>query len=248
MNAIDLSADFGLIAIILASVNICVGVLIAVRYSPVRCWPHLRLNIFRLHNRTAYLLVVAIILHPVILLFNPTTHFRWVDIVLPLWSPVQPLENTLGALGLYLILVVVVTSYFRLRLSRLTWKRFHYLVYVASIAVFGHSLLSDPHLKGQVDFLDGEKLLVELCGALTLAFGVYGVKRKRSRLREVQGPRSPAVGVTENNCDSDCEIAKLQTDGRLAPDPEKTDDFTGTRQQLTPSRRSRPQTVNSSYD
>ena len=53
MNAIDLSADFGLVAIILATVNICVGVLIAVRYSPVHCWPYLRLNIFRLHNRTA---------------------------------------------------------------------------------------------------------------------------------------------------------------------------------------------------
>jgi hypothetical protein len=42
MNAIDLFADFGLVAIILATLNICVGVLIAVRYSPVRCWPHLR--------------------------------------------------------------------------------------------------------------------------------------------------------------------------------------------------------------
>jgi sulfoxide reductase heme-binding subunit YedZ len=187
MNAIDLSADVGLIAIILASVNICVGVLIAVRYSPVRCWPHLRLNIFRLHNRTAYLLVVAIILHPVILLFDGTTHFRWADIVLPVWSPVQPLENTLGALGFYLILVVVVTSYFRLRLTRSTWKRFHYLVYVAGIAVFAHSLLADPHLKGQVDFLEGEKLLVEFCGVVTLAFGIYGVKRKRNRLRELRG-------------------------------------------------------------
>ena len=37
MNAIDLSADFGLIAIILATLNVCMGVLIAVRYSPVRC-------------------------------------------------------------------------------------------------------------------------------------------------------------------------------------------------------------------
>jgi predicted ferric reductase len=187
MDALDLSADLGLIAIILASLNICLGVLIAMRYSPVRCWPHLRLNIFRLHNWTAYLLVVAIVLHPVILLFNPTTHFRWVDVVLPVWSPVQPLENTLGALGLYLVLVVVVTSYFRLRLRRLTWKRFHYLVYVACIAVFAHSLLTDPRLKGQVDLLDGEKLLVEFCGALTLAFGVYGVKRKRGRSRELQG-------------------------------------------------------------
>jgi len=199
MNAIDLSADFGLIAIILATLNVCMGVLIAVRYSPVRCWPHLRLNIFRLHNRTAYLLVVAIVLHPVILLFDPTTRFRWVDIVLPIWSPLQPLENTLGAVGLYLVLVVVVTSYFRLRLRRLTWKRFHYLVYVACIAVFAHSLLTDPHLKGLVDFLDGEKLVVEFCGALTLAFGIVGVKRKRSRSQELQGASITSRSMTENN-------------------------------------------------
>jgi predicted ferric reductase len=199
MDALDLSADLGLIAIILASLNICLGVLIAVRYSPVRCWPHLHVNIFHLHNRTAYLLVVAIVLHPVVLLFNPTRRFRWVDIVLPVWSPVQPMENTLGAVGLYLVLVVVVTSYFRLRLKWLTWKRFHYLAYVACIAVFAHSLLTDPHLKGQVDFLDGEKLLVEFCGALTLAFGVYGVKRKRSRLRELQGASIAGRRMTGNN-------------------------------------------------
>jgi predicted ferric reductase len=197
MSAIDLSADFGVVAIILASLNICVGMLIAVRYSPVRCWPHLRLNIFRLHNWTGYLLVVAIVLHPVILLFNPTPHFRWVDIVLPVWSPVQPLENTVGALGLYLVLVVVVTSYFRLRLRRLTWKRFHYLVYVAGIAVFAHSLLPDPHLKGLVDFLDGGKLLVAFCGALTLAFGIVGVKCKRSRSRELPGASIASRRTTE---------------------------------------------------
>lgn len=205
MNAIDLSADFGLSALILATLNVCVGVLIAVRYSPVRCWPHLRLNIFRLHNRTAYLLVVAIVLHPVILLFNPTTRFRWMDIVLPVWSPVQSLENTLGAVGLYLVSVVVVTSYFRLRLKRSTWKRFHYLVYAAGIAVFAHSLLTDPHLKGQVDLLDGEKLLVEFCGALTLAFGVYGVKRKRDRLRELQGTSIASRRMMGNNRGSECE-------------------------------------------
>ena len=204
MNVIDLSRGFGLIAVILVSLNICVGVLIAVRYSPVRCWPHLRLTIFRLPNRTAYLLVAAGVLHPVILPFNPTTRFRVVDIVLPVWSPVQPLENTLGARGLYLVLVVVITSYFRLRLGRLTWKRFHYLVYVASIAIFAHSLLTDPHLNGVVDLLDGEKLLVAFCGTLTLAFGVFGVRRRRSRSREQQGALIAGRRMTENNRGPEC--------------------------------------------
>jgi hypothetical protein len=81
----------------------------------------------------------------------------------------------------------------------LTWKRFHYLVCVAGIAVFSHSLLTDPHLKGLVDFLDGEKLLIEFCGALTLAFGIFGVRRKRSRSRELQGAAIASRRMTENN-------------------------------------------------
>ena len=52
MNPTDPSADFGRIVVILACLNICVDVLITVRYSPVRCWPRRRLNIFRLHNWT----------------------------------------------------------------------------------------------------------------------------------------------------------------------------------------------------
>jgi hypothetical protein len=92
MNAIDLSADFGHCHHSCES-KYCAGVLIAVRYSPVRSWPHLRFNIFRLHNRTAYLLVVAIVLHPVILLFSATAHFRLVDFVLPIWCVNARLRN-----------------------------------------------------------------------------------------------------------------------------------------------------------
>jgi len=193
MSAIELSADTGLIAIILATLNVCIGVLMAVRYSPVRCWPHLRLNIFRLHNWTGYLLVVVIVLHPFILLFNTAPRFRVLDVVLPVWSPIQPLENTIGGAGIYLVLVAVITSYYRLRLRRLTWKRFHYLVYVACVAVFTHSLLTDPHLKGQVDFLDGEKLLVEFCGALTFVVSIVGIGLKRSRSRERKALRLRAA-------------------------------------------------------
>lgn len=192
MNAIDLSADAGLVAVALATLNICLGVLIAVRYSPVRCWPHRRFNIFRLHNWTAYLLIVVLFLHPVILLFNSTARFRVLDIAVPLWSPVQPLENTLGALGLYLLLVVVLTSYFRLKMSRKTWKAFHYLVYVASVVSFAHSLLTDPQLKGAaIDYLDGEKVFIEICGAVILAVGLYGAQRKRERAREREAARFP---------------------------------------------------------
>ena len=49
MTALDLSADVGLLAVFLATANICLGLLIAVRYSPRRLWPHRRINIFAIH-------------------------------------------------------------------------------------------------------------------------------------------------------------------------------------------------------
>jgi len=164
MTILDLSAAVGLLAVVLATANICLGLLIAVRYSPWRLWPHRRINIFAIHKWTACLLLASILIHPIILLFSASTRWRLMDIALPLRSPVQPLENTVGAVGLYLIVVVLLTSYFRLQLGRRQWKLFHYLVYAAAVCVFIHGVLADPQLKGlTIDPLDGEKVLVESC-------------------------------------------------------------------------------------
>ena len=187
MNILDLSADIGLVAVGLATLNLLIGSLIAMRYSPWRYWPHHRFNIFRVHNWTGYLLLSACILHPVMLLCSPTTGFRFRDILYPVHSPSQPLENTIGAIALYCLAVVVVTSYFRLRLGRRLWKSFHFVVYAAALAVFWHSLFTDPNLKhSPVDPLDAEKVFVELCGLSVIVFGGlrwrYGV-RKAAALR-----------------------------------------------------------------
>src|ERR1700752_3014519 len=144
MTALDLSADVGLLAVFLATANICLGLLIAVRYSPWRLWPHRRINIFAIHNWTAYSLVISVLTHPAILLFSTSTRWRLLDVAFPAWSPAQPIENSIGAIGLYLVVVVVLTSYFRLRLGRGRWKLFHYLVYAASVCIFIHSILTDP--------------------------------------------------------------------------------------------------------
>src|ERR1700693_2159615 len=114
MTALDLSAGLGLGGVFLATANICLGLLIAVRYSPRRLWPHRRINIFALHNWTAYVLMASVLTHPIILLFSTKPRWSWLDLAFPVWSPVQPLENTVGAVGAYLLVVVLLTSYFRL--------------------------------------------------------------------------------------------------------------------------------------
>jgi hypothetical protein len=84
-----------------------------------------------------------------------------------------------------LIAVVVVTSYFRLALGRRVWKAFHFVIYAAAAALFWHSIFTDPNLKNTpLDPFDGEKVYIEICCLLVVAFGVmrwrWGVKKVRA--------------------------------------------------------------------
>jgi methionine sulfoxide reductase heme-binding subunit len=164
ITVLDLSAYIGLIAVGAVTINMLLGTLMVFRYSPVRQWPHRRFNYFGLHNFSGYLSLSLAVLHPIVLLFNKTTRFRVMDLVYPVHSPSQPLENTIGAIALYAVAIVVITSYFRIRLGRRKWKSFHFVIYVAAVALFWHSLFTDPDLKrSPVDWLDGGKLFVEAC-------------------------------------------------------------------------------------
>jgi predicted ferric reductase len=190
MNATDLSADVGLVAVAIVTTNLLVGCLMAMRYSPWRCWPRRRFDIFRLHRWTGYASLALVILHPVPLLFS-TSRFRVVDILFPVHSPSQPLENSIGAVALYCVVLVVVTSYFRLQLGRRLWKAFHFVIYVAGIAIFWHSILTDPTLKHTpVDPLDGEKVFVEACCLLVVVVVAlrwrYAVRKTAARTRTMQ--------------------------------------------------------------
>jgi len=182
----------GLVGVFLATFNILLGLLIAVRYSPVRFWPHRRFNIFALHNWTAYLLLASIMIHPLILLVVNRNRFRFVDIVFPIHSPLQPLENTIGAVGLYLLVVVVLTSYFRKKLGRHAWKLFHFLVYVAGVLVFIHSIFTDPNLNGgAIDYLDGGKVFVFACLIVLLGASLWAM---RYRIRKDRLERAAHTG------------------------------------------------------
>jgi methionine sulfoxide reductase heme-binding subunit len=161
MSILDLSAYLGLAAVGAVTINMLLGMLMAFRYSPVRDWPHRRFNYFRLHNWPGYLALSLSILHPATLLLVKTASISAGRPRLPRAFASQPLENTIGSIALYLLTVVVVTSYFRTRLGRRAWKAFHFSIYVAAVALFIHNFLTDPDLKNApVDWFDGGKIFV----------------------------------------------------------------------------------------
>jgi len=182
ITVLDLSAYTGLIAVGAVTLNMFLGMLMAFRYSPHRSWPHHRFNYFRIHNWTGYIALAVAILHPVILLFNRDPRFRILDLVYPVHSPSQALDNTIGAIAFYLLGFVVVTSYLRIRLGRHLWKSFHFSIYFAAAALFWHSLFTDPDLKNSpVDWLDGGKLFVESCLLLIAAIGLLRLRHARKK-------------------------------------------------------------------
>jgi sulfoxide reductase heme-binding subunit YedZ len=182
MTAIDLSSYFGLAAMTLLTLNILLGLVMSVKHNPLRDWPHRRINTFKIHNWTAYIALSVAAMHPLIILFSSTAKFRFVDILYPVNAPKQPWINVLGALALYSLIFVVVTSYFRRELGRKTWKTLHFTAYGTAALFFIHGILADPKLKdAPVDFLDGEKVYVELC--LLLVIVAAGL-RVRWQLRQ----------------------------------------------------------------
>lgn len=197
MTLLDLCAYLGLAAVGTATVNMVLGLLIALRYSPVRLWPHRRMNLFWLHRWTAYLVLLLIVLHPAVLLLRNSTHFGVTDVLLPIWSPVQPTINTLGAISLYGLLIVIVTSLFRLRLARPLWKKLHLLVFPAFVFMFIHSVFSDPELSNnKVDLLDGGKLFIYICGVVALLTSAVRVRMRRHGFRpQIRGIAEPELSA-----------------------------------------------------
>jgi DMSO/TMAO reductase YedYZ heme-binding membrane subunit len=183
-TAIDISSVVGLIALGIFTAQILLGLLLSVGYNPIRHWPRQRwLKLFTFHNWLGYFGLAVACTHPTILLASSTAGFRLFDILVPVWSPTQPIPNTLGAIALYLIAFVVLTSYLRRVFGRHRWKQLHYTAYAAAAVFYLHGIAADPLLKNRPpDYVDAEKVYVEACALLVVAATIW-------RVRQRTGPR-----------------------------------------------------------
>lgn len=192
MTAVDLSGTIALVAVGLLTLNLLLGLLLSVGYNPKRRWPRRAFKLFTLHNWTGWIAMAAVVLHAGALLFSSNPSFRLYDVLFPIESPVQPFSNNLGALGFYLLLVVVITSWkpVRTALGRHVWKPIHYTTYAAAGVFFTHGVVADPLLKGRpVDLIDAEKVYVEVCAIAVIAATAWRVKHRRA-IRRAERARS----------------------------------------------------------
>jgi predicted ferric reductase len=184
ITLLDLCSYLGLGAVGAVTVNLLLGMLMSLRYSPVRHWPHRPINLFALHQWTAYIAVFFTLSHPAVLLFLHAPHFGWMDVLWPIHSYLQPKLNLAGAGALYLIALVLVSSLLRQQIGRPLWRGLHYLVIPCAILLFLHSVLTDPNLKdGHPDLLDGGKVFLEISLLLSVVATAIRIRLRRKGFR-----------------------------------------------------------------
>jgi sulfoxide reductase heme-binding subunit YedZ len=198
---LDLSSTLGLIATCVLTFNLLLGILLSTAYRRSPVWKGFpgwlkKVGLDDLHNWTAYVALALALAHPLLLLPDAATKFRLVDIVFPVNAPHQALWAVLGALALYALIVVVITTQkvIKNRLGFRAWKNIHLISYGTALLFVVHGLVMDPELKDRaVDWLDAEKLLSEICGLVLIAATVarYRYYCKKQRVRPVR----PDAGV-----------------------------------------------------
>ena len=187
---VDLSSTIGLIATGVLTVNLLLGILLSTKYKTTLLYRRLppllrRVSVYTLHNYAAYTGLTLAALHPSLLLFAREEHFRVRDILFPaLGAPHQKYLYSLGALGFYGLLTVVLTSTVRVRkwFTNRTWKWIHFVAYAATPLFLVHGLLVDPKLTDKpVDLIDAEKVLSEAGLILFALSGWFRLRYQRQK-------------------------------------------------------------------
>ena len=194
MSALELSSDAGIVAVIVIACNMLLGMLMGVKYNPWKRWPHRRINYFKIHNWIGYTALTLTLLHIVLLLASSEAKFRFIDVLYPMVGPKQPVINTVGAAALYVLIVVVVTSYYRAEIGHDRWRIIHYGTYLTAALFFVHGIWSDPSLKDHpIDYLDAEKVAIELSLVVILVASFFRWRQALRRRKSLGTHLAPST-------------------------------------------------------
>ncbi len=181
METIDISGALGLIAMVVLTLNIVLGIMLSTAYKQTKYWQKMptkwkAYKIIDIHNYTAYVALVIVFLHFIIIPLDPSSKFSFIHLMFPLNAPHQPYFVLLGVISFIALLLVVITTQkiIKKKLGTTTWRNIHVISYATGLLFIIHGLVMDPLLKDRpIDFLDPEKLLVQFCALILIATFVY---------------------------------------------------------------------------
>ena len=153
----------GITSWVLLTLTIAWGAIVSgklVRRGVARQW------IRDLHPYLGALGLATLALHIVAAVVDTTVHMTWTNVVIPFTSSWRPLPIALGVVGVWMLVVVELTSIARRHLKHQTWHRIHLASYAMGIAMSLHALTTGTDMQNRLVLAIGGVLG---CGAVLVA-------------------------------------------------------------------------------
>jgi sulfoxide reductase heme-binding subunit YedZ len=179
----------GLVALVLLSVTVALGVVGVKRWGSTR-WP--RIVTAGLHRTVSLLAVCFLGIHIITALIDGWIGLRWFGAIIPFESTYRPVWVGMGALTFDLLIAVIATSLLRRHISWRSWRLVHWTTWLLWPLALAHALGSGS------DIGSGWALgIVVSCVAMVLVALAWRVRPAVSRPVSSRRPESPAPGVTQ---------------------------------------------------
>jgi sulfoxide reductase heme-binding subunit YedZ len=139
------------------------------------------------HDLTSVLWLPLAMAHVIALLLDPYAKIGVADLVIPFLVPYGSFAIGLGTISLQLVVVVVVSTWLRSKLTHQGWLAIHRLSYVAFVAAFAHGLLAGT------DF--AQPVLVALAWVTAAALAIVAFRRLTAARGRQSAARSRTVAI-----------------------------------------------------
>lgn len=171
-----LSRATGLAAYTAMSADVIVGLLVSTR-SADRIVP--RGHLVDLHGWLSPLALALVLGHAGVLLFDAYARFDLIDIAVPFASGFGRVAIGLGVLAGYLLLGVHASFALRKRIGTATWRRLHYLSFVAFVLVTIHAIAAGTD-RASAWFASVYVVMLAVVAALVIVRVIAATSRRRS--------------------------------------------------------------------
>lgn len=127
----------GLIAYLLLSIAVAMGVSVNARALDSimrRAW------VYEAHQTISLLALAFTLVHILLLFANRHVPLTVIDVLVPLASPWRAIPLALGTLSLYLIVILVLSSYARKTIGQKVWRIIHYGGFAGWVMALAHGI------------------------------------------------------------------------------------------------------------
>lgn len=126
----------GIVAFVVLSASVVLGLVMATRLAPVNIRPALRVA----HERLALIALAAVGAHGLLLLGDPWLRPGLSGLLVPFTMPYRPLWTGLGVCAAYLAAALSLSYYARRRIGARRWRKAHRLIPIAWALAAVHML------------------------------------------------------------------------------------------------------------